>query len=65
MILLVAMADKKVIQLSDFVKTLPSPAEGLRLIKAFSKITDAKRRAKVIAFAEKIAAHASRPKKSK
>jgi len=61
------MADKKVVPLSDYVKRLPSPAEGLRLIKAFADIAEPKRRAEILAMVEKIAAQSrdarKRPKK--
>jgi hypothetical protein len=58
------MAD--IVRLDTYLKRLPSPAEGLRLIKAFSKISDAKRRAKIIAMAEEAAAqsrHDTKPPK--
>jgi len=52
------MTDAKLIMLSTFRRTraaakdAPSPAEGLKLVKAFLQIDDSKRRAEIIKMVE-------------
>ena len=52
------MTDAKLIMLSSFRRTraaakdAPSPAEGLKLVKAFLLIDDSKRRAEIIKMVE-------------
>jgi hypothetical protein len=52
------MTDPKLIMLSTFRRTraaakdAPSPAEGLKLVKAFLQIDDSKRRAEIIKMVE-------------
>jgi hypothetical protein len=52
------MTDAKLIMLSSFRRTraaakdAPSPAEGLKLVKAFLQIDDSKRRAEIIKMVE-------------
>jgi hypothetical protein len=52
------MTDAKLVVLSSFRRTratakdAPSPAEGLKLVKAFLQIDDSKRRAEIIKMVE-------------
>ena len=52
------MTDAKILTLSSFLqkragaKDAPSPAEGLKLVKAFLQIGDSKRRAEIIKMVE-------------
>jgi len=52
------MTDAKLIMLSSFRRTraaakdAPSPAEGLKLVKAFLQIDDSRRRAEIIKMVE-------------
>jgi hypothetical protein len=52
------MSDAKLVMLSSFrrmrarAKDPPSPAEGLKLVKAFLQIEDSKRRAEIIKMVE-------------
>jgi hypothetical protein len=52
------MPDAKLVMLSSFrqaradAKDAPSPAEGLKLVKAFLQIDDSKRRAEIIKMVE-------------
>ena len=52
------MPDAKLVMLSSFRqaraegKDAPSPAEGLKLVKAFLQIDDSKRRAEIIKIVE-------------
>jgi hypothetical protein len=58
----VAMTDAKLFMLSSFLRTragakdAPSPAEGLKLVKAFLQIDDSKRRAEIIKMVEEASA---------
>jgi hypothetical protein len=58
----VNMADAKLFMLSSFrqartrAKDPPSPAEGLKLVKAFLQIEDSKRRAEIIKMVEEASA---------
>jgi hypothetical protein len=56
------MTDAKLVMLSSFRRTrtaakdVPSPAEGLKLVKAFLQIDDSKRRAEIIKMVEEASA---------
>jgi hypothetical protein len=56
------MTDAKLFLLSSFrqarakAKDAPSPAEGLKLVKAFLQIDDSKRRAEIIKIVEEASA---------
>lgn len=56
------MPDTKLVMLSSFrqvradAKDAPSPAEGLKLVKAFLQIDDSKRRAEIIKMVEEASA---------
>ena len=56
------MTDAKLVMLSAFrhrragAKEAPSPAEGLKLVKAFLQIDDSKRRAEIIKMVEEASA---------
>jgi hypothetical protein len=56
------MSDAKLVMLSSFrqmraaTKEAPSPAEGLKLVKAFLQIDDSKRRAEIIKMVEEASA---------
>jgi hypothetical protein len=58
----VNMADAKLFMLSSFrqararAKNPPSPAEGLKLVKAFLQIEDSERRAEIIKMVEEASA---------
>jgi hypothetical protein len=59
------MSDAKLFKLSSFrqmragTKEAPSPAEGLKLVKAFLQIDDSKRRAEIIKMVEEASASKS------
>ncbi len=59
------MTDAKLVVLSTFrqtraaVKDAPSPAEGLKLVKAFLQIGDSKRRAEILKMVEEASASKS------
>lgn len=56
------MTDAKLVMLSSFrqargkAKEAPSPAEGLKLMKAFLQIGDSKRRAEILKMVEEASA---------
>ncbi|MGD0147220.1 MAG: hypothetical protein ABSB77_01400 [Xanthobacteraceae bacterium] len=56
------MSDAKLVMLSSFrrrraeAKDAPSAAEGLKLVKAFLRIDDSKRRAEIIKMVEEASA---------
>jgi hypothetical protein len=56
------MSDAKLFKLSSFrqmraeEKEAPSPAEGLKLVKAFLQIDDSKRRAEILRMVEEASA---------
>lgn len=57
----VNMADAKLVMLSSFrqarrAEDPPSPAEGLKLVRAFLQIEDSKRRAEIIKMVEEASA---------
>jgi hypothetical protein len=61
------MSDAKLVRLSSYRRTragakeapAPSPAEGLKLVKAFLQIDDSKRRAEIIKLVEEASASRS------
>ena len=59
------MTDAKLVMLSAFrqprakAKDAPSPAEGLKLVKAFLQIDDSRRRAEILKMAEEASASTS------
>ena len=60
------MTDAKLVMLSSFrqarakAKDAPSPAEGLKLVKAFLQIDDSRRRAEILKMVEDASASTSR-----
>ena len=59
------MTDAKLVMLSAFrqarvkAKDAPSPAEGLKLVKAFLQIDDSRRRAEILKIVEEASAPTS------